>query len=158
MTFQYDDGGRKASGYKGLGGDCVCRSIAIITGLKYKTVYDRLADGNATQRRSKHHGKGWYTAEEGILTTRQWFKDYMKELGFVWVATMHIGSGCKVHLHDGELPDGRLVVAVSKHYTAVIDQVIHDIYDPRREINWSDSRGQTGVWRRCVYGYWIFKP
>jgi hypothetical protein len=54
---------------------------------------------------------------------------------------MQIGSGCKVHLRDGELPTGRLVVFVSKHYTAVIDGVIHDTYDP--------SRAGT----RCVYGY-----
>jgi len=42
------------------------------------------------------------------------------------VPTMAIGSGCKVHLADGELPPGRLVVSVSKHYTAVTDGVIHD--------------------------------
>ena len=66
----------------------------------------------------------------------------MNELGFEWNPTMQIGSGCKVHLHDGELPLDRLVVAVSKQYTAVIDGVIHDIYDPSRD-------GE-----RCVYGYW----
>jgi hypothetical protein len=73
---------------------------------------------------------------------RLWFKEYVALLGFEWVPTMLIGSGCKVHLADGELPMGRLVVAVSKHYTAVIDGVIHDTYDP--------SRGGS----RCVYGYW----
>ena len=52
------------------------------------------------------------------------------------------GSGCRVHLRPGELPKGRLVVAVSKHYTAVIDGTVHDIGDP--------CRGGT----RCVYGYW----
>jgi hypothetical protein len=36
---------------------------------------------------------------------------------------------------------GRLVVAVSKHYTAVIDGVIHDTHNPQRE------------GKRCVYGY-----
>ena len=37
-----------------------------------------------------------------------------------------------------------MVVAVSKHYTAVIDGTIHDIYDP--------SRGGS----RCVYGYYSY--
>jgi len=37
---------------------------------------------------------------------------------------------------------GRLVVAVSKHYTCVIDGVIYDIHNPHR----------GGL--RCVYGYW----
>jgi hypothetical protein len=29
------------------------------------------------------------------------FRRYMHELGFEWIATMKIGSGCKVHLADG---------------------------------------------------------
>ena len=50
---------------------------------------------------------------------------------------MAIGSGCKVHLADSELPFGRLVVSVSKHYTAVIDGVVHDTHDPA----WPDRYG-----------------
>lgn len=67
----------------------------------------------------------------------------MGELGFTWVATMQIGSGCKVHLRTDELPAGRIVCFVSRHATAVIDRVIHDTHDPSRD----------GT--RCVYGYWI---
>ena len=54
---------------------------------------------------------------------------------------MQVGSGCRVHLRREELPKGRLVVRLSRHLTAVIDGVIHDIYNP-------DRRGT-----RCVYGY-----
>jgi hypothetical protein len=67
----------------------------------------------------------------------------MHELGFDWVACMGIGSGCKVHLRAAELPPNcRLVVAVSKHYTCVVNGVLED--------TWDCSRGG----RRCVYGYW----
>ena len=66
----------------------------------------------------------------------------MRGLGFVWTPTMQIGSGCTVHLRDGELPMGRLVVSLSGHYCAVLDGVVHDLYDPSRD----------GT--RCVYGYW----
>jgi hypothetical protein len=59
-----------------------------------------------------------------------------------WTPTMQIGLGCKVHLKPDELPQGRLVVCVSRHYTAVIDGVIHDNHDC--------SRDET----RCVYGYY----
>lgn len=142
MKFTFHDGGRAAAGFTGKAGDCVCRSIVIAAGLDYQEVYDRLADGNCTQRASKRTGKRPRTAAAGINTGRKWFKDYMESLGFQWTATMKVGSGCTVHLRDGELPDGRLVVAVSKHMTAVIDGVIHDTHDP--------SRGGT----RCVYGYW----
>tara|TARA_Y100000593_G_C4236808_1_gene299997 strand:- start:346 stop:804 length:459 start_codon:yes stop_codon:yes gene_type:complete len=143
IQLQYNDGGRAETGRKGHTGDCVARAIAIAANLPYEEVYARLADGKATQRRSKHdRGKRVRTASNGICVTRKWFKDYMHELGFKWTATMQIGSGCKVHLKADELPKGRLVVSLSKHYAAVIDGVLNDIYDCSRE----------GT--RCVYGYW----
>lgn len=158
MQFQYNDGGRAAAGYKGDAGDCVCRSICIVTGLPYQQVYETLANGTVSQRKSKLTGKKAKSAARGINCGRKWFKDYMKALGFTWVPTMAIGTGCKVHLTDGELPMGRLVVAVSKHYTAVIDGVIHDTYSPERNEVWTKGDGTSYVNRRCVYGYYIFKP
>lgn len=145
MELRYNDGGRAAAGRKGNTGDCVVRSIAIAADLPYQEVYDRLAEGNLTQRRTKRSSKGANkrSASDGIQTNRKWFKDYMQSLGFKWVACMGIGTGCKVHLKSGELPMGRLVVSLSKHYAAVIDGVLHDTYDCTRE----------GT--RCVYGYWI---
>ncbi len=141
--FKFNDGGRAAAGFKGLTGDCVCRAIAIATGLHYQQVYDRLAAGNACQRRAKgDKKKRGKTASNGISTKRKWFDDFMKELGFVWVPTMKIGQGCKIHLRAAELPAGRLVANVSKHMVAVIDGVINDTYDPSRD----------GT--RCVYGYY----
>lgn len=145
MEFIYNDGGRKSAGYKGKTRDCVCRSICIITGKPYSEVYELLANNNSTQRKSKKEPKskqGVKTASKGINIKRKWFKDYMKSLGFEWIPTMKIGSGCKVHLREGELPKGKLIVSVSKHLTAVIDGVINDTHDC--------SRGGT----RAVYGYY----
>ena len=146
MEFNFNDGGRADAGYKGRTGDCVTRAVAIAAELPYKQVYDRLADGNATQRVTKRIKKSRArarTASKGINTSRKWFKDYMRSLGFKWVSTMGIGRGCKVHLKADELPKGRVIARVTRHYCAVIDGVINDTYDP--------SRGET----RCVYGYWI---
>ena len=178
MNFQFNDGGREAAGYKGKTGDCVCRSIAIATGRPYKEIYERLAKGNASQRSSKNDRRSKTThkketAAHGIFVTRQWFKDYMKELGFEWIATMQIGQGCKVHLNENELPKGRLVVSVSRHYTAVIDGVINDTYNPADRgatvygLGYSDlpkgaklmENGNGYVYNpeRCVYGYWKLK-
>lgn len=145
MKFIYNDGGRLFAGFKGTAGDCVCRAITIASGKPYTEVYEALANGNANQRKSKHDRKstaGKKTASNGISTSRKWFKDYMAQLGFKWFPTMQIGSGCKVHLREGELPMGKLVVAVSNHYVAVIDGVIHDTHDCSRDGN------------RCVYGYY----
>jgi hypothetical protein len=145
MTVVIDDGGRAKAGFKSARGDCVARAIAIVTGRPYREVYDRLAEGNATQRAGKRTGRKARTASDGINVKRKWCQDYMRELGFVWVPIMGIGTGCTVHLARGELPNGRLIASVSKHWTAVIDGVIFDVYDP--------SRGGT----RCVYGYYRFE-
>jgi hypothetical protein len=67
----------------------------------------------------------------------------MADLGWRWVPTMEVGSGCQVHLRADQLPPGRLVVSVSKHLVAVIDGVVHDT-DPEVD--------RDGT--RCVYGYW----
>lgn len=124
----------------------MARAIAIAGGLPYAEVRARLAAGMGSQRRSRREVrrgiKRAASAFNGVTTSRKWFKDYMQSLGFVWTATMRIGSGCKVHLDPDELPTGRLVVAVSKHYVAVVDGIVHDLYDPSRD------------GRRCVYGYW----
>jgi hypothetical protein len=171
MKWQYNDGGRAAAGYTGAAGDCVTRSVAIATGLPYQQVYDALSKGCASERRIKiKRGKAVYstTARNGVRTQQRWFKEFMQSLGWVWTPTMLIGSGCKVHLTDGELPMGRLVVAVSKHYTAVIDGVIHDTFNPQREVHVTEPdtgrelkpgetrniNGISRISRRCVYGYW----
>lgn len=138
MTYVYNDGGRKAAGYKGKTGDCVTRAIAIATERPYQEVYDALNElGKLERTGSRKRGKS--NARTGVHkpTTRR----YMDSLGWEWVPTMKIGSGCKVHLRDDELPMGRLVVMVSRHAVAVIDGVIHDLHEPSRE----------GT--RCVYGY-----
>ena len=137
-------------------------------------VYQALAKGNAEQRITKHSAKRGYrgeSAQHGIWTKRKWFKDYMVSLGFTWTPTMLVGQGCKVHLCADELPNGRLVVAVSRHYTTMIDGIIHDTYDPRRDVHctdpyrepmpagyWShDKQSMHHVARRCVYGYWLIE-
>lgn len=117
MKWNYNDGGRRDAGFKGDTGDCVTRSIAIGTGLPYREVYDSInIAGRAAGKRS--------SARTGppIAVVRSW----LAERGWQWHPTMHIGSG----------------VRCTKHVTAVIDGVIHDIGDPSRE----------GT--RCVYGYW----
>jgi hypothetical protein len=142
MKFQFNDGGRKDAGFSGTTGDCFTRSIAIVTGKPYKEVYEAINEVASTERigiscRSRSNSRtGVYSK-----TARR----YMDSLGYKWIACMGIGTGCKVHLKEDELPQGRLVVRVSKHYTAVIDGVINDNHNPDR----------NGT--RCVYGYWIKK-
>lgn len=138
MKFKYDDGGRAAAGYRSKGGDCVCRTIAIATGLPYQQVYDRLAEGNSKQRKSAHHTPSC-SVMGGVSTYAVWFKRYMKELGFTWHTTPAI------KLENGKAPKGRIICSLREHVVAIIDGVMHD-----------DKFHATKGWRR-VYGYWKLK-
>jgi hypothetical protein len=139
MKVVISDGGRAKAGYRGKTGDCVCRSIAIATGQDYQDVYRALNEMALSERPNKRK-RGRSSARTGVR--RDTIRRYMKSIGWNWVPTMQIGSGCRVHLRKNELPSGRLVVSLSGHLTAVIDGVIYDSHDPQR--------GGT----RCVYGYW----
>lgn len=140
MRWVYHDGGRAAAGFKGKTGDCVTRAIAIATGIPYRKVYDDLNELAKLER--PRNGKKRSSSREGVF--RRTYQRYLESLGWEWVPTMKIGSGCQVHMRAEELPSGRIIVRVSKHLAAVIDGVLYDTHDC--------SRGGT----RCVYGY--FRP
>ena len=142
MKWVKDDGGRADAGFKGITGDCVCRAIAIATGRPYKEVYDLINEFSKSERVGKRKKKK-SNARTGVY--KGCIKKVMDHYGWTWVPTMKVGQGCTVHLTEDELPKGRLVVNVSKHSTAVIDGVLHDIYDCSRD----------GT--RCVYGYYYNK-
>jgi hypothetical protein len=143
VEFVYDDGGREGAGYRGNAGDCVVRAIAIATEQPYQVVYDALHDAGRDYKfrsRRARVKRGSASPRDGVHPAV--YKPYLLALGWEWVPTMQIGSGCRVHLRADELPAGRLIVRLSGHLSAVINSVIHDTNDPSRE----------GT--RCVYGYW----
>lgn len=139
MQHRHNDGGRQAAGYTGSAGDCVCRAIAIATQQPYQVVYDALVALGKKERTGKRK-RGRSHPRTGVY--KQATRKYMAALGWHWKATMHIGSGCTVHLKTSELPAGRLMVSLSRHHAAVVDGVLHDTYDCTRD----------GT--RCVYGYY----
>jgi hypothetical protein len=140
MQFRFNDGGAFAAGYKRQKTyDCVARAIAIAAELTYQEVCDAI-DKEAERERPRC-GRKRSSAQTGVL--RRTYERVLMRLGWKWVPTMRIGSGCKVHLRAEELPRGRLIARVSRHLVAVIDGVIHDRFDCSRD----------GT--RCVYGYWV---
>ncbi len=145
-SFQFDDGGREAAGFKGGAGDCVVRAIAIASKLPYLQVYEELRQANARYAAERNNKVSRRLAQKGSSPRngnhRDAFHAYILSLGFHWVPTMKVGVGCQVHLRPSELPFGTLLVKVSKHLTTVIDGVIYDTHNPARGGN------------RCVYGYY----
>ena len=131
MKWNYNDGGRSKYFRAASNRDCVIRAVAIAAQADYKEVYDTC---------KKISGK---TPADGV--TKKDVKKLLARYNGQWVPTMGIGTGCKTHLKDGELPaKGRIVCQCSGHLTAVTDGVIQDTFNP--------DRNET----RCVYGYWKF--
>lgn len=141
-VWEYNDGGRADAGFKGDAGDCACRAVAIAMDRGYKEVYKEMAEFCKTEKPSKRRA-GKSHPRTGVHSHT--LGKYLDSLGWYWVPTMQVGSGCTVHALASELPMGRLIVRMSKHYSAVVNGVFMDTYDATRE----------GT--RCVYGYW-FNP
>lgn len=139
IMWIHDDGGRAAAGYKGFTGDCATRAAAIASGRSYQEIYDRINELAKRERRGKRK-KGISNARTGVYSSTM--KKLMDELGATWTPVMAIGTGTTMHVRMHELPQGRLVLRLSRHYAAVIDGVVHDTHDPSRE----GSRAVYGIW------------
>lgn len=139
MILIRDDGGRAAAGFQGKAGDCAVRSIAIATGRPYLEVYEALRDLIRAHHRPRR-GRKVTSPRDGVPMPI--IHRYLSFRGWRWVPTMFIGSGTKIHLRDGELPEHTLIVRCSRHLTVTVAGTIHDTHDP--------SRGGS----RAVYGYW----
>jgi hypothetical protein len=139
MEWKYNDGGRKLAGYKGTVGDCGIRALSICLQLPYDEVVKTCEMFFKKERITKRK-RTRSSVKNGIYTTT--FHKITQHYGLKWTPLMGIGTGCKVHLNADELPKGRLICNVSKHYSAVVDGVLNDTYDSSRNGN------------RCVYGYW----
>lgn len=148
ISWIYDDGGRAEAGFKGKTGDCVTRAIAIATEQPYREVYNTLhaatlgVRSHMARLELRYGAQARRHASPRTGVDRKIYEIYLSSLGWEWTPTMKIGQGCTTHLRDDELPDGRIIVRLTKHVCAVIDGVIHDTYDPSRD----------GT--RCVYGYY----
>ena len=135
IGFQHDDGGRGEAGFKPGAGDCVCRAVTIAGQMDYREVYDLFYLTSAKIEREPSSPRDGVSRKviDAVL---------VGEWGWTWTPTMQIGSGTRVHLRADELPGGRIVARLSRHTCAVIDGVVRDTYDQRRE----------GT--RAVYGFW----
>lgn len=122
IEFKYNDGGRKAAGYKGDTGDCVCRAVSIITGCSgdnYKKWYKLLANLNR-----KRYGKR--SARNGIHKA-----DYEK--------AFRLAGLCKVKKEKGPCPTyteaferyGDCIVSTTHHLCAIVDGKLQDTADTR---------------------------
>ena len=95
--------------------------------------------------RELYYNQGFSLTEVAEKVNCDWrtVKKYIEEvLGWKRHSCCEIGSSKRTHLTESELPNGVLIVQVSRHLTCVKDRVLHDTYDCSRD----------GT--RMVYGYW----
>jgi hypothetical protein len=129
MSFYWNDGGRAAAGFTGFCGDCVTRSIAIGTGVSYRSVYDQLGDAaNKTPR----NGLSTEIANT-YLQKANWIFEPFDEIVFD-PATFPRGTFV---VHLGHLHSRR-----AGHLTCVVDGVVHDTWNPAED----DSYRLRGIW------------
>jgi hypothetical protein len=151
--FEFNDGGRAAAGITGGSGDCVVRAIAIATGKSYSEVYNALQNGLRHQieierRQGLEYGLPRQIKPKATPLTgldQRVFAPYLTWLGWEFVHKPLGLDGKPLRLQPRLLPNGRLIVLVSRHLVGVIDGVLHDTYD-------SAAHG-----RRPVQGYFRVK-
>lgn len=129
MDFIWDDGGRAASGFVGLAGDCVTRAIAVATGTSYREVYRALG----------HHAD--MTPRNGVFNSVA--AQYLESLGWIYhqIAPIPFDTQC--------LPRGVVIVNLSAryrnrqgHFCCVVDHCIYDTWDASEE----DEFVTEGYW------------
>ena len=152
MTFIYNDGGRKAAGYKGKTGDCVVRAVAIATKQDYRTVYRDCARINEAEG-------GKRSGRNGINVYGEAFAEYMKRLGWIFVDARKGKSRMNCdQLSELACKEHRDFIAwvtpmgIRSHYVAVIDGVFNDTWDSSRLKRSYDSGPSSGPGR--IKGYW----
>ena len=137
IRFVVSDGGRKASGRRGFVGDCVVRSICIVSGRPYEEVYMSITRrGRVGKKPYRKH----YSARQGVISREAWFREYMDSIGFEWHKVQR-----GVPISSPVFACGRFVLDIRRHYTAMLDGVLHDTYDCSLD------------GRRKVCGYWSLR-
>jgi len=125
-TFIFNDGGRSHY-FKGRAGDCATRAMSIALELDYKLCYDELAKAHSAKTGKRSARNGIYKDD---------FDTVLKRHGWIWHSAPKF-EGRKARYSD--MPQGRVIVRMARHFAAVIDGVLYDAWDSCDKM---------------VYGYW----
>ena len=103
IEYRYDDGGRRAAGYRGKTGDCVVRAITICAGRDYRTVYLTMAEQMKRNGYSAS-GNAYATSERNRREPRRRGQLRAKR---VQDRVLELHGFRKVRLPSGGAPDAR---------------------------------------------------
>lgn len=126
MGFSYNDGGKP--GHVKNNSDCSVRAVSIAIGISYPEAAKRLRQASRNGRAGNGAiSKGVYKEDMSAV---------LKEFGWAWHKAPKF-EGRKARYYD--MPSGSVIVSMAKHFSAVIDGTVHDVFDCREKM---------------VYGYW----
>ena len=127
MKFQFNDGGRKAAGFKGRVGDCGARALAIAFNIDYVTAYKLVATANSNMGYA-------HSARNGV--SKDVYSQILSTLNWSWHPAPKF-AGRKAKCSD--MPKGVVIARQAHHFVAVIDGIPNDTWDSSNKM---------------VYGYW----
>ena len=142
VTFLVHDGGRAEAGFRGEAGDCGVRALALASGLSYRDAYDTLfAFQRAYVARTRMLRGSSASPRDGVW--KEVMCEVSRTLGAEWTPLSSVG-GPVVRVGDVRLrwPEGRVVMRLARHYSAMIDGVNVD--------TWEQDPGKR------VHGVWVF--
>jgi hypothetical protein len=114
--ISYNDGGRVADGFKPMAtGDCVVRSLSILTGFGYGVTRNKLNEFIKRER-----GTDRSHVEQGVYPRT--YRKFLKTVGVTKFKSISSWS---------QLPtSGRAMVVLEEHVVAYVDGIINDTFDP----------------------------
>ena len=137
IGYQFNDGGRAASGRKGSAGDCVVRALAIVTGSSYDATYRRVANAckDAGGRRSARNGVPQHVADRCLADAG--------------LRRLRLPAGFSHDLASSASVVGMACVLGNRHhYAAVVGGVLFDVTDSRT-MQVTDIWIRPAPWSRC---------
>lgn len=112
IDYKFNDGGRRAAGYKSKTGDCVIRAFCILTGADYKESCELFG--------------------VKLLGNVRGIKKHTYKRIFVKMGLKKISlTGTRPTFTEAHSRYGNCLITTRKHITAVIDGALNDIYDWR---------------------------
>ena len=151
IRFEKDDGGRAASGRKGIAGDCVTRATSIAmaaqNGGRPADYYDDLYRQFAVLQEASGRGR---SARNGVL--KEHYESYFRSAGFV---KEKLPSGPRPTWTEAHANYGDCIVTTRGHIAAIICGALRDVFDCRT-YEWEDpitgrietrERKAMSVWR-----------
>ncbi len=156
LSFNLNDGGRSAAGFKGDAGDCVTRAIAIATGESYADVRDDLMSSTSDFRSTSRSRAAKKAKSNSVRngTLNKVYRAYLESIDWKRVALQKFGDSKRYYMTADDLPMGIVIVEMRKHLVTVIDHVVQDSWDSRTTAKWIDGVPTDIQTPRTITAYW----